>query len=225
MSCFGDTVYAAELVFHEVLVTGGNGNGGLEPGEVAGLIVSLDNNGSAAAESLNTTLRSLSSLVTVLDSAGFYPIIEPGGTAANDADTFVIAADSSISPGTVVNFRLILDATYCNDTLPFQFLIGTGIETANDALPICDALNIYPNPCNGSLNIRMNSSSFPGENTSIHIYNTAGLLVREYLITGNNGHIVWNGDDHNGHQLPGGVYFITSTADTPDKTYKIIFLK
>ena len=71
----------------------------------------------------------------------------------------------------------------------------------------------------------MNRPFLMGENNRICIYNAAGLLVREYTITGNNDQITWTGDDRNGHQLPGGIYFVTSGADIPDKTYKIIFLK
>jgi len=92
-------------------------------------------------------------------------------------------------------------------------------------LETLEVLVVHPNPCHGSVHIRMNGSSRAGEDNSILIYNAAGLLVREYTITGNNDQITWTGDDRNGQQLPGGVYFLRSDAADPEKTYKVIFLR
>jgi hypothetical protein len=226
ISHFDDTIYAADLIFHDAVVSGGNGNSSLEPGETVGMIVGLENGGSAAVDGLYATLRCLSELVTVIDSTGSYPIIEPGNIATNSADSFIIAADSSAAPGTIINFRLILDAEYYTDTLTFPFLISTGIGEAEDATLInYDVLNIYPNPCNGILHVKLNRSVLAGAPNAIRIYNAGGVLVREYPLTANRDIIMWAGDDRKGRQLPGGVYFVKFTPDDSNQTYKAIFLR
>jgi hypothetical protein len=227
ISSFNETIHAADLSFHEAIVSGGNGNSTLEPGETVGLFITLDNDGSAAVDSLYAALHSQSVLVTALDSAGFYPIIEPGTTVANSADSFIIAADSTITPGTIVHFKVIVTATCYADTFDFPLPINTGIEDLTNASPVNnEPLTIYPNPCQGTLHINLNSNTLTSSiNNTIHIYDASGLLVREYAITTTSDQITWTGDDCQGNHLPGGVYFIKFTSDEIDQTYKVIFLK
>ena len=223
---FAKMIHAPNLTFHEAVVSGGNGNNSLEPGETAGLIISLNNDGSASVDSLYVTLQSQSDSITVLDSTGYYPTIESGNTAANSADSFIIAADSSIAPGTITHFTMIMNATYYADTITFPLTISTGIEEAKDAnLSITEVLNIYPNPCNGILHINLNSTALTSLNNMIRIYNVSGLLVREYPITASNDIITWTGDDGHGNHLPGGVYFVKFISEDLERTYKVIFLR
>jgi hypothetical protein len=226
ISYFSDTIYAPSLIFHEAVVSGGNGNSTLEPGETVGLVVSLDNDGSAAVNNLYATLSSLSDLITVLDPTGYYPIIEPGGTAVNSTDSFVIAADLNITPGTAVDFRLLLDATYYIDTLTFPLFVGTGTgEERGDHIQQTEALDIYPNPSGGILYIKVNAPDVMSGHNTIRIYNAGGSLVREHPVTDNSGIITWTGEDQRGSQLPGGVYFMRLYPDDTAITYKVIFLR
>ncbi|MBE0433657.1 M28 family peptidase, partial [candidate division WOR-3 bacterium] len=63
------------LIFCDHAVVGGNGNGILEPGETADLVVTLANEGGAAAENVVSVLSTASSWVTVLDDAGAFGTI------------------------------------------------------------------------------------------------------------------------------------------------------
>jgi hypothetical protein len=227
VSYFSETVFAPILTFHDYAVSGGNGNNSLEPGEVVGLAVTLKNDGSAAAESVHATLHCQSDMISVLDSTGYYPIIEPGSMATNNADSFVLAADSNAIPGTIMHFTMMVNATFCTDTINFLLTINTGIEeTAVVGSIKAEVMDIYPNPCHGMLQIRLNRSALTGDNNTLHIYDASGLLVREYSLDRNSDIITWPGDDCQGNQLPGGVYFIKfTTSQETDRTYKAILIQ
>jgi hypothetical protein len=226
VSYFNETVFAPDLTFREYAVSGGNGNNSLEPGEVVGLIVTLDNDGSAAAESVHATLQCQSNLISILDSTGFYPIIEPGSMATNSADSFVLAADSNAIPGTIMHFTMVVNATFYTDTINFSFAINTGIEeTVVDGSIKAEVMDIYPNPCHGTLRIKLNRSALTYDNNTLRIYDANGLMVRAYSLDRNTGIINWPGDDCQGNQLPGGVYFIKFTTQETDRTYKAILIK
>ncbi|UCG30630.1 MAG: hypothetical protein JSV53_01775, partial [candidate division WOR-3 bacterium] len=79
------TVYAPLLVYQEYAVSGGNGNGILEPGETVDLAITLENEGGAAASNVTSTLTTASSWVTVNDGTGNFGTIAAGGTASNSS--------------------------------------------------------------------------------------------------------------------------------------------
>ena len=226
VSHFNDTVHAPVLTFREYAVSGGNGNGTLEPGEVVGLTVILDNDGSASAESVYATLICQSNLVSVPDSSGYYVIIEPGSMAANSADSFIVAADSNIVPGTIVQFTMNVNTTNYVDTINFSLLISTAIEeaTGNDLIAT-EVVDVYPNPCHGVLHIKLDNSTSSSADNTLRIYNAGGMMVREYRVNSNTSNITWDGADLQGNPLPDGVYFVTFTSEEIDLTRKVIFLR
>ncbi|HEC79364.1 MAG TPA: hypothetical protein ENI34_09560, partial [candidate division WOR-3 bacterium] len=72
-SHFNLTVYAPILGFVDVIVTNdGNGNGILDPGETADLVVTLENTGGADASNVTSTLMTASSYITINDNSGNY---------------------------------------------------------------------------------------------------------------------------------------------------------
>ncbi len=122
VSPFSKVVHAPQLVYNGVTITGGTGS--LEPGDSAGLAVSLENEGGAAADSIFATLRTMSSFMQVFDSTGYYAHIPPGTSISNNADPFGIVVDSNAPSDTTVLFSLILGSTHYVDTLWFSLRIG-----------------------------------------------------------------------------------------------------
>jgi len=225
-SQFSEIVFAPQLNFYNATVSGGNGNNTLEPGETVGLVVTLGNDGRAATGSLDATLRTFSEDLTIADSTGYFLNIEPGEFGSNDADSFVITADSSIIPGTIVNFAMTLDGQYCVDTMSFFLAINTGIESdKSNGLLATGNPRIYPNPCHGTLNIDFTHVQQLNGYEVIRIYNASGLLVREYEINGNDRMITWTGEDSSGRKVPGGVYFVRLGNQSSDMIHKIIYLR
>lgn len=226
VSEFNHRVYAPNLAFHDALISGGNGNSSLEPGETVDLVVSLKNNGSAALDSADATLQSLSAYVTVLDSIGFFPIIGVASIGDNSNDPFVIMADSNITPGTMADLRMIVTSSNCIDTIPFYLPINTSIEETNDQNMVTnEPLSIYPNPCRGTIYINLTGTLDTQHESAICIYDVSGNLVRKYPSLSTQQVLTWSGDDDQGRRLPEGVYFVKYTSEDSNKTYKVTFLR
>jgi hypothetical protein len=225
-SNFSHRVYAPNLIFHEALISGGNGNNSLEPGETVDLVVSIRNNGSAVLDSADATLQSLSQDVTVLDSIGFFPVVGIASIGNNSNDPFVVMADTSIAPGSIVDFRMIIVSSYYTDTIPFSLTINTGIEETNDLNPaINEPLNIYPNPCRSTISINLTGRLDTEHEIAIRIYDVSGHLVRQYSSLSTGQVITWAGDDEQGRRLPEGVYFMKYTSGGIEQTHKVVFLE
>ncbi|GAI23216.1 unnamed protein product, partial [marine sediment metagenome] len=80
------TVYAPVLTFQDVsVINDNNGNGILDPGEDADLIVTIENEGGATAENITSTLITSSSYITINDASGNFGSIDPGNTGTNSA--------------------------------------------------------------------------------------------------------------------------------------------
>lgn len=124
VSYFFRTVRAADLHFKDIIITGGNGNQYVEPGETLTVFVALKNEGSTGIDSVTATLRSDSSCVTVLDSLGLYLHLGPDSIAMNDSNPFVFCADTGLAPGTLVSFQLFLHGGYYTGTVTFSLYIG-----------------------------------------------------------------------------------------------------
>lgn len=124
LSEFSRVVYAPKLVLNGVTLNGGNGNNILEPGETLSVVVSLHNQGAAAADSVNAVLRCEATEVFIFDSIGTFGHISSDSIQDNNQDPFVISADSGVPTGTVVGFKMIVYSNYCNDTTQFNLVIG-----------------------------------------------------------------------------------------------------
>lgn len=124
LSEFSKLVYAPNLVLSGVTLSGGNGNNTWEPGETLSVIISLHNQGAAAADSVNAVLRCEATEVFILDSIGTFGHIGSDSIQDNNQDPFVIAADSSAPLGTVVTFEMAVYSNYYNDTIRFDLVIG-----------------------------------------------------------------------------------------------------
>lgn len=124
LSEFSKVVYAPNLVLSGVTLSGGNGNNILEPGETLSVVVSLHNQGAAAADSVKAVLCCGAAEIFILDSIGTFGHIDSDSIQDNSQDPFVIAADSSAPVGTVVTFEMVVYSNYCNDTIQFDLVIG-----------------------------------------------------------------------------------------------------
>jgi len=118
------TVYAPVLTYQSNQVTGGNGNGILDPGETANIIVTIKNEGGAIANSVTSRLREASTYITVSDSSGNFGNINPGNTATNNGDPYTVTASAATPIGTAVPFDVeVRSGIYC-DTLTFSLNVG-----------------------------------------------------------------------------------------------------
>jgi len=111
-SNFNLTSHAPNLRFSGYAVNdaSGNGNGILEAGETAELIVTLANDGSGGATSVNGILSESDDYVTITDANSVFGDMGPGSSVDNSSDVFVVVADNSFPQGHSVTFDLDLTA-------------------------------------------------------------------------------------------------------------------
>jgi hypothetical protein len=122
-------VYAPIINYQSVAVLGGNNNGIFNRGETVNLVVTVRNNGGAVAENVTATLLTSTPLITIIDNQGSFGTIAPDSTANNSTNSFTVASDSSIIPGTMAQFRVAVNYGFYSDT--FQFSLPIEIYIAN----------------------------------------------------------------------------------------------
>ena len=88
-----------------VILTGGNGNGLIDPNECDSLKLILRNNGTATATSIFATLSTTNAGVTIVQPLSSYPDLAPAALGTN-ASTFIISTSPSFVCGTPVTLTL-----------------------------------------------------------------------------------------------------------------------
>ena len=107
-SRFTIEVHAPEVAFEalEVDDSAGNGNGRLDPGETANLIVTLVNGGSEDATDATGTLRTADPHITILAETSSFGMVPGPGTADNEAAPFVVRADDAAPAAHMADFTI-----------------------------------------------------------------------------------------------------------------------
>jgi hypothetical protein len=118
-------VYAPVLAFVDVSVhNDGNGNGILDPGEDADLVVTLENEGGATAASITSTLSTSSPYITINDASGNFGSIDPGNQGDNSSDPYNVTASGTTPTGTICNFEVEVVSGIYVDTFDFSIVVG-----------------------------------------------------------------------------------------------------
>jgi hypothetical protein len=123
MSNVAVTVYAPLLVHEYHVVSGGNGNGVLEPGETVDLMVALQNGGSAAAADVVATISTADAYLTVLTDTASYGDIAVDSTVLCQTP-YVVQADSLAPTPHVVQVVMSITGTNYAAVDTFPLVIG-----------------------------------------------------------------------------------------------------
>ncbi len=112
------------LTYQSLEISGGNGDGVLDPGETVDMVITVKNEGVRDAEDVTSTLLCGSSYITIDDDSGYMGFIAIDDTASNASDPYSVTADSATPTGTPVNFEVeVVSGTYI-DTLQFSLVVG-----------------------------------------------------------------------------------------------------
>lgn len=106
-------------------LSGGNGDGKINPNECNLLTCVVTNSGVATATAVTATLSTTNAGLTVLRPVSAYPDLSPGSTGTNLV-TFLVDSSSAMSCGAPVTFQLILNYTGGAATNIFTVPAGTG---------------------------------------------------------------------------------------------------
>jgi len=112
---------------------GGNGDGKLDPGENADLVIALKNSGRLGVDSLSAVLRTTDAYVSVSDSTGHYGTVPPDSTRNNNGDRFHVAAAANTPMEHVALVRMYLTGEGYSDSVLFTVRVGEILAT--DPIP------------------------------------------------------------------------------------------
>jgi hypothetical protein len=112
---------------------GGNGDGKLDPGEDADLVVALRNAGRLGVDDLTAILRTSDAYVSVQDSDATYGDVPPDSVRSNNADRFQVAAAANTPQEHQAQMRLYVTGTDYSDSVLFTITVGAILVT--DPIP------------------------------------------------------------------------------------------
>jgi hypothetical protein len=133
----GVTVVAADLGMTTVVVDdaapGGDGDGTLEVGETAWLVLTVENTGPIGLLDVAGTLSGTDAYVVVTDPAGeFGDVTGSGGTATASANAFRVSVSPTAPPGHVASLTLTVEGdgdTYTHtEALGFDVTVGGDVS-------------------------------------------------------------------------------------------------
>jgi len=129
-SSFPLTVTNTDLSFSAYQITSG-GNQVVDPGETCSFSVSVLNGGTLALEQATAILRSSDNMLSLSDSLVSFPTIPVGTAATTSTDTYTLSASSRLTPGSVVNMKLVVtNSNGYDQELVFPLTIGTITQSA-----------------------------------------------------------------------------------------------
>jgi len=111
---FNATVHSPIVAYVSVAINDvtGNGNGILDPGETADLVVTVENTGSASATAVTAILTEDDLYVSISDDYGdFGDLAASGGVGDNSLDVFTVSADGACPMGHDMTFTVELSSS------------------------------------------------------------------------------------------------------------------
>lgn len=117
LSAFAPVVAPGNIVIDD------GGNGSLDPGEEAEVVITINNDGGAVAENIALDIASIDPFINITNTSSTIPVLESG---ANSNISFEISVDENAPAGHVINFDLDIsaDGGYLN---PINFGLAVGI--------------------------------------------------------------------------------------------------
>jgi len=130
ISDFTVNVRAPELSYKRHIISDG-GNGFLDPGETANLILKIVNHGLENISNVSGILRCTNpNAIRVLDSIGTFGNINVSDSVQNSSDYFVVQSAPNVAFGRKFYFQLILRSGNYERTIEFPITIGNVTSTA-----------------------------------------------------------------------------------------------
>ncbi len=103
---------------------GGNNDGKLDPGETAGLLVTLKNAGRVGLAALSAVLRTSDGFVSIQESIAQYGAMAPDSVRTNTASPFRIAAAPNTPREHSARMTIYLSGTDYEDSIGFEIVVG-----------------------------------------------------------------------------------------------------
>lgn len=122
-----EQIGSPDLGVTRIEVNDQTGDGDLiaDPGETVVLMITMHNEGSTGASTINGTIATSTDGITITDSYAEWPDLDAGEHAQSIQDHFTITVDSTVEPGTLAEFTLSINALGYTRVATFSVTIGT----------------------------------------------------------------------------------------------------
>lgn len=120
------TIAGPAMNVQDLAVSGGNGNGAIEPGETVDLLATIKNDGLfGPLEDVSIQLRCDDPYIVLMDVSNSTGLVNPGETYVNMLDPFEVQAEAVCPQGRMVTFTVVGDAAGgIHVEIPFVLEIG-----------------------------------------------------------------------------------------------------
>jgi hypothetical protein len=152
-----------------ITVSGGNGNGIINPNECNNLTVELLNNGCAPARNVTAVLTTSTPNVTITRPNATYPDIPINGSASN-TPAFQVSTSNSFVCGTPINFSLTVSYAGGNNVINFTLQTCTELQadiTVNGSIDAADPKNVGRLGRNGISSVCGVAKACPGRVSAV----------------------------------------------------------
>ena len=103
-------------------------------------------------------------------------------------------------------------------------LLATGVEENADN-DHRFSIRMSPNPFHDRVAINFNGIGYKAKSIELHIYNSAGRLVRSFTLCPMLSALSWNGTDQAGRDLPAGVYLVVAEYDGGSQGQQLVLIR
>lgn len=141
-------------------------------------------------------------------------------------DTLKLDFSITVTSAGAMDFTYTFTSASLTEPVVLDFSYTTGVAVDDPQPNGKVLLKNSPNPFNESTEISFNIKNSAHRDAELSIYNLQGKFVRSYSVSPDMNSVTWNGTDHKGAVLPGGVYLYTITLDDEImKTEKLLLLR
>lgn len=189
----------------------GNGDGLLNVGETANVVVQVQNGGPYLLGSMSGGLTTNSVYVHSNSGPSAFGDVPAGQSGSNSGDPFVVQVESNQTSGAIVAFTVNLQAYGACGSIQFDETIQPSVigvsPPSNEMLPVFEIGGVLPNPAPGAATFTY--AMRDAGRVVINIFDVQGRRVCTVLdgrCDAGRRTAVWDGRDAQGRPAPQGVY-------------------
>jgi hypothetical protein len=124
--CFAANRAEAGLIATANQISGGNGNGRIEPNECNQLVITLQNTGPGAATNISGVLTTATPGLTIAQPYSTYPNLAVAGSTSSNSTYFKVSTSPAFTCGTPIMATLVVTYNGTSSAVIPVNLVGTG---------------------------------------------------------------------------------------------------
>lgn len=149
----------------------------------------------------------------------------PSGTTHFDLSGELIPGRTYRLRGYLSGFAAADPLTQSSSSHSSQYLVNlvlTAPTGVREGVEPVSRLQVWPNPFRASSTISLSPGALDKE---LLVHDVQGRVVRKFPVEAEDRELTWDGRDHHGNRLPGGVYFLRLTGARRSASERVTLLR